>query len=116
MTKDDKTMFGLAMVFLGTIIGLVISTHFTHKQVACLFQDFSRPESDYCSGKMLQRGSKVRLKVSHPVYRSCEMTYLAGQATSDSNEVWVLLENCENESFMKVTTDIFKLEDLERVP
>lgn len=107
-------MKSLALLFIGAMIGLVASTHFSQRKVACMFQSWGEP-SPVCSESYPDRGDRMVLLNPHPFYKGCEITYLAGQATSNRNEVWVLLQKCDNPSLQGTTTDIFDRTDLVKV-
>lgn len=106
----------LAFTLLGIILGLVISTHFTTRQVACLFDSWNGP-SYVCSDQYLERGDKVVIDLpgtEGTIYNNCEASYIAGQATNNGNKVWVLLKQCECSVFGNFVTQQFDLDYIKK--
>jgi len=114
-------MKSLALILVGIVGGLVISTHFTKKQVSCLFQSWYEA-SPYCSDKYPERGDKMEI-VNMPdskrdYYEDCEVTYLAGQAEAQDNVAFVLLSGCyfQKEGFKgDPVTDIISTKNLRKI-
>lgn len=66
----------------------------------------------------LHRGDKVRLHLLGSdkfMYKNCDARFLASQAVDNDNVAWVLLQNCDGKRKGSLTTEIFRLKDLERI-
>lgn len=68
-----------------------------------------------------QRGDELVMNDKFPdkyrtFYRGCKINYIAGQATSDGNKIWVLLTKCQNASFQeKFITDEFDRDVVDKI-
>lgn len=119
--NKETSMKILALLFLGIIIGLVISTYFTKREVSCLFQSWYEPQSYVCSNKYMERGDKLKLNLKDEhasFYKNCEANYIAQQAIQDDNVVWVYLTKCDFQkegTFADPITDTFSLRDVEKI-
>lgn len=107
----------LPVLLAGMLIGIYLQAHYPG-----MFRSWDD------GNKILYRGDKVTLHFSQKhasFYRGCEAVFLASQKVTDDEVAWVLLKNCAFQKpnfdfpgqapmFPPLTTDTFRLRDLDR--
>ena len=79
-------------IFLGFILGLVFQA-VVNLDVTKFW--YAQGDTHWKRGDKLVMSDGVSDQARH-FYRGCDITFLAAQATSNSNRVWVLLQNCSS--------------------
>lgn len=90
-----------------TIIDIVVL-------IGCLIIGYNLGISKEHEKFFWNRGDKLELISDKKIYTNCDIIYIAGVATSESNDVFVLLKNC-SDSKEKTFTYILKREDLRKI-
>lgn len=89
-------------IFLGFVLGLVFQA-VVNLDVTKFW--YTQNDNDWKRGDKLAMSDLVSDQTRH-FYRGCDITFLAAQVTSDSNRVWVLLQNCSSPALIdKIITD-----------